>query len=277
MAPENSWDDAAFLSELTTIERVTAFVLARHHLSAIDADDFASHVKLKLLDNDCAILRKFQGRSSLCTYLNVVIQRLFLDYRDSNWGRWRPSAEAKKVGELGIVLEQLLWRDGYAFEDACELIISNYGAAAINRGELERIAGALPARPKRRFEGEASLENHPADVLSPDALSERTDRRACAHRVSTVLKRLTARAEPQDRLLLVLRFEDGRTVAEIASMLHLDQKALYRHLERLLKDLRAGLEADGIAASDVIAILNDPAVSIEWTDHERENPRNVRP
>jgi RNA polymerase sigma factor (sigma-70 family) len=265
MAPEHSSDDAPFVSDLATIERVTAFVSARHHLSTTDAEDFASHVKLKLLENGCAILRKFQGRSSLCTYLTVVIQRLFLDYRVADWGRWRPSAEAKKAGEIGIVLEELLWRDGYAFDHACELILSTYDAA-IDRAELERIAAALPARPRRRFEGDALLENRPADAPGADALAERGDRRAYAQRVSNALKRLVSRAEPQDRLILALRFEDGRTVAEIASMLQLAQKPLYRRLERLLDDLRAGLEADGIAASEVMSLLDDPAISIEWTD-----------
>ena len=92
--------EALFLSQLDVIERVISFVCVRHHLPGSDADDFGSHVKLRLIESDYAILKKFEGRSSLRTYLTVVIQRLFLDYRISAWGKWRPSAEAKRAASL---------------------------------------------------------------------------------------------------------------------------------------------------------------------------------
>ena len=43
--------------------------------------------------------------------------------------------------------------------------------------------------------------------------------------------------EQEDQLILVLEFEDGRTVAEIAATLRLESKALYRRVERLLGKL----------------------------------------
>src|ERR1019366_2147799 len=105
---------------------VISFVSARHHLPGVEADDFASHVKLRLIEDDYAILRKFQRRSSLRTYLTVVIQRMFLDYRISAWGKWRPSAEAKRAGAVAVQLEQLMGRDGYRFGEACELLETNH-------------------------------------------------------------------------------------------------------------------------------------------------------
>ena len=122
--------EALFLSQLGVIERVISFVSARRHLPGAEADDFESHVKLQLIEDDYAVLRKFQGRSSLRTYLTVVIQRLFLDYRISAWGKWRPSAEAKRAGPIGIMLEQLMARDGYGFEQACELLETNHQVTA---------------------------------------------------------------------------------------------------------------------------------------------------
>jgi RNA polymerase sigma factor for flagellar operon FliA len=67
--------EALFVSQLAVIERVISFVSSRHHMPGVEADDFASHAKLKLIEDDYAILRKFQGRSSLRTYLTVVIER----------------------------------------------------------------------------------------------------------------------------------------------------------------------------------------------------------
>lgn len=260
--------ESLFVSELPTIERIVTFIASRRRLPASDAEDFASHVKMKFVENDYAALRKFQGRSSLSTYLTVVIQRMFLDYSVAKWGRWRPSAEARRAGEVGVVLEQLLWRDGYGFEEACDVIATNY-RFDVDRTELERIAGLLPPRLKRRFEDEASLVNRAADSASADALVEQSDRSRIAERVSTALKRLMARVEPQERLILVLRYTDGRSVADIATMIGIDQKRLYRHLEQLLRQLREGLEREGIAADEALGVFEDPAISVDWLEEER--------
>src|SRR5207249_8611208 len=119
--------EAQFLSQLDLIESVIAFVCARQHLASADPDDFSSFVKLKFVENDYALLAKFEGRSSLRTFLTVVIQRLFLDHRISAWGKWRPSAEARRSGATAILLEQLMIRDGYRLEEACEMMRTNHG------------------------------------------------------------------------------------------------------------------------------------------------------
>src|SRR6185436_17582702 len=103
--PSESLDpsETLFLSRLDVIERVTAFVCSRQHLSPSDVDDFSSHVRLKLIEDNYGIIRKFEGRSSFRTYLTVVIQRMFLDYRISAWGKWRPSAEARRRGPVALL------------------------------------------------------------------------------------------------------------------------------------------------------------------------------
>ena len=255
--------DTILVSELPAIERVVAFVASRHHLRSAEAADFASHVTMKLVENDYAILRKFEGRSSLRTYLTVVIQRLFLDYSVAKWGKWRPSAPAKRAGDIGIRLERLLMRDGYSFDEACEILLTNH-QIRISRRKLERIAAMLPVRRKRRFETDASLVDHAADLPGADILVERNDRSVYARRVSAVLKHLLAAKGPQDRLILVLHFVDGCNRAEIASTLGIDQKRFYRHFDHLLSDLRAGLEAEGIGADEALAIFDDPEIFVDW-------------
>ena len=252
-----------FLAQLALIERVIAFVCSRHHLSAADADDFASHVKLKFVENQYDILKKFEGRSSLRTYLTVVIQRLFLDYRTSAWGKWRPSAEARRAGPVAILLERLIGRDGLEFDHACETLATNH-RVTMDRGDLERLAARLPVRMRRRFESDDALADRAVDDRAADDLAADGERQQLADRLSASLRKVIAGFAVQDRLILTMRFEDARTVAEIASTLRLDQKALYRRVERLLKDLREGLEAAGIERAQVLEILESPAVSIEW-------------
>src|SRR5262245_50618041 len=86
---------AAFLSNLGTIERIITTICRRYLLAHDDCDDFGSYVKIRLMDEDYAVFAKFQGRSSLPTYLMVVIRNCFRDHRSARWGRWRASAEAR--------------------------------------------------------------------------------------------------------------------------------------------------------------------------------------
>ena len=216
------------------VERAIAFVCSRNHLSQSDADDFSSYVTLRMVEDDYAVFSSFQRRASLRTYLTVVIQRMLLDYRVRAWGRWRPSAEAKRCGPLAIRLEELLVRDGCRLEEAYEMLKTNHGLT-VTRDELERLAAA-PAvahaaalRVGRRAGGRGRGGSGGRRAGDGKRIV-RKRRRACR----ACCREVMAGLEQQDRLILVLKFEDGRTVADIAATLRLEQKALYRHEEKLL-------------------------------------------
>jgi RNA polymerase sigma factor (sigma-70 family) len=259
--------EAIFLAELPLIEQVISFVCRRNHLSGADAEDFASHARLKLLENDYAVLRKFQERSSLKTYLVVTIQRLFLDYRIAAWGKWRPSTAARRMGPTAVLLEQLLVRDGYTFEQACEVLTTNYQVKASPQ-ELDALCGRLPVRTRRRIENDDALVDWPVG-RPPEDLVEDRDQQHAAHRLRVTLQRLLRDLVAQDRLILALRFEDGRSVAAISTLLGLEQKPLYRRLERLLLRLREGLEANGVNAADVSDLLDAPVAHLGWGAFDR--------
>src|SRR5215216_3011770 len=101
-----------YIEHLGTIDRISESMCRRNGVRGADAEDFASDVKLKLLQDDYAVLRKYRGASSTTTFLTVVIANLFRDYRVKAWGRWRPSAEAKRRGETAVLLETAIYRDG---------------------------------------------------------------------------------------------------------------------------------------------------------------------
>jgi RNA polymerase sigma factor for flagellar operon FliA len=264
--------EALFLSQLADIERVISFVSARYHLPGVEADDFESHVKLKLIEDDYQILGRFEGRSSLRTYLTIVIQRLFLDYRTHAWGKWRPSAEATRGGAVAVLLERLTNRDGHGFEEACELMETNH-QVTVPRSALEAIAGRLPVRMRRRFESDEALADLRSDEPSVDDVIAERERAAIAVRLGKALKAALAGLGPQDRLIVAMQFHDGRTLADIARMLRLDQKALYRRSQRLMKELRSALEAQGINGVDALQIFQSPTVSIDWSDRSEETPQ----
>jgi hypothetical protein len=67
-----------------------------------------------------------------------------------------------------------------------------------------------------------------------------------------------------------MRFDDRAAVSDIARALHLEQRPLYRTLERLLKGIGEAMQADGISRADIDALFNAPA--IEWEQMPGQGP-----
>ncbi len=237
------------------VDRVVAFVGRRHHLAADEREDFASHVKVTLLDNDRAILRKFRGQSSIQTFLTVVISRLLIDYRTRAWGKWRPSAEARRGGPVGTLLERLLVRDGHSLGEACEILRANHGVS-LTEAVLREMASRLPSRPRRRFESDALLEDVPSPRTADEEIRSR-EQQLESERVAAALTRVLQTLDAPDRLLLTLRFDDGRTVPEIAALMRAEAKPLYRRIDNLMKKLRAELAVVGVTAGAVNALTGE--------------------
>jgi RNA polymerase sigma factor (sigma-70 family) len=251
-----------FLSELAVIERVIAWVCARRCLRGADAEDFASVVKSRLIENDYEVFAKFQGRSSLKTYLTSVINRHYLDFQVQRFGKWRPSAEARRLGPVAVRLECLMFRDGLTFDEASGVLQSDPRVSE-TRDALHAMSQRLPNRPSRSRSGDG---HEPSRHENAAWTVERAERQALAERTFEVIRRSLSQLPARDRVFLRLHLESGLTVAEAARSLGLDQKALYRKKEDVLKRLRAALEAEGIgseAARELLSTLDwDAAFSV---------------
>ncbi|HEU4889108.1 MAG TPA: sigma-70 family RNA polymerase sigma factor [Thermoanaerobaculia bacterium] len=249
MKPEET-----YLQNLRTIERIAAFVARRHHLEASEADEFVQEVRVRLLDDDYAVIRKFEGRSSFSTYLTTVIGRLFTQWRVEQWGKWRPSAEAKRLGDKAITLERLLSRDGFTISEAVRVLTT--GSSPYTIGELEAIYLRLPARTPRPI---VVAEDKVPDVVAVEADAyermEAGDRARTLQQAMRKIDDLIQDMDAEDRLILQMRFWDARRVPDIARALNLDQKKLYKRLDRLFLLLRRELESAGLSQSDVASLM----------------------
>ena len=259
-------DEADFLAALPVIDDVTAQVCRRHRLAAAEADDFRSDVRLHFIERNYEVLRKFEGRCALATYINVVVQRLFLDFRNRMWGRWRPSTDARRLGPTAILIERLVTRDGWTLDQALEMVKVNH---QIEIDETTRtFCNTFAARaPGRRMVSEDDAAEIASSGPSADANVVMAERDFAVKRVQAALERARQGLPAMDRLILKMRFEDRAAVSDIARALHLEQRPLYRTIERLLKTVGEAMRADGISAADIDALVNAPAV--EW---EKEGP-----
>lgn len=240
-------------ANLALIDRAIAFACRRYQLSPDDAEEFDAVVKLRLVENDYAVLRAYEGRSSFATYISVAVQRMALDYRIHQWGKWHASAEAKRLGDTAITLEKLLHRDGRTFDEALPIIRSRTN---ITREELLALASRLPPRPPKMRDvpiDEAAAVA--ADSGGGEANLINEERQRTAQRVSALMTEAIERLPEDERLILQLRFEEGMTVAQISRSLGVDQKALYRRIERCMRDIRKQLEHAGIASAEVLDLI----------------------
>jgi len=103
--------NASIESLLPAVARIVGFIRRRNRLSPDEAEEFDSFVKLKLVERSDSILNGFRGRSTLETYLSVVVQRLFLDFRGGRKSKSLPlssvtdEAVAVPVGDPAVARE----------------------------------------------------------------------------------------------------------------------------------------------------------------------------
>jgi RNA polymerase sigma factor (sigma-70 family) len=252
--PPHDAGEKLFLENLETIEKVIRFACASAQLRDAEAEDFASHVRIKLIENDYAILRKLEQRASFAGYINTVVHRLRLDYQIGMWGKWHSSAEAKRLGPVAVLLEKIINRDGRTITEA--LPICQTLDAGVTLEPLEALAARLPARQARprpvELDSVAGELRVPPDSLRNAALR---NERALSHDVGKIIRDAQTEWSEEDRRLVRLHFGARMSVAQIARVMHIDQKPLYRKLKRCLKDLKRRLQKAGIDRKTISDIM----------------------
>jgi RNA polymerase sigma factor for flagellar operon FliA len=220
-------------AELGLLTQVVRDVARARRLSCDAAAEFAQTVHVKLLERKYDVFSRFRGTSSLRTYLTTVVTRLL---RNSELGKWRSSAAARRGGPHAIELERLIARDGFTINEAVEIVRAGHPDPP---QDLRTIAEQLPARRRRLMIGDDALANLPGPAFS-DPVAEDDRRRADAiarRRLAQALDELP----PEDRLLLRLRYASAHSIVSIGRKLQADPKILYRRLERTLRRLRRNI------------------------------------
>ncbi len=200
-----------FSQRFKQIEKIVRAVAAHRRLSAGDSQELYGLVMLKVAQDDFALLRRFQGKSRWGTYLTVIVQRVLLDHRVKEWGRWRPCAKAKRLGSTAVLLDRFINRDRLESVEAIHrLSARGVGESA---AELERLAEQIPRRPRRRF---VSCETHLSMLADPDGAADRhleaAERRRAAVHLNQALATAIRGLPESERDLIDLRFGRGWTV-----------------------------------------------------------------
>lgn len=248
--------EALFLQHLAWINKVASIGCSNQGVSGPDAEDFIARVRMKLVEDDYAVVRRFRGESELTTYLAAVVARHLVNFVREQRGRWRPSAAAERLGAAAVDLERLVRRDGYTLQHAGEKLRTE-GRTTLSDAQLARLLAQLPERAPRPAAGgepDTRLEDAPGDSRADDrVLESEADRRRAE--MMSVLGTAMEQLEPEEQLIMQLHFAEGRTLADVARALRLDQKPLYRRVDRLRARLRALVESAGLDVDDVRGLL----------------------
>ena len=237
--------ESLFLENLEVIEEAVKFIGRRYHLSPDEVEDLSSDVRVKIIADDYEVLRKFQGRSTLKTYLTTVVHRHFLSARVAAWGKWRPCTQARRLGPVAVKLDRLLTRDGMTFDEAARILQINDGVC-LDESELRAMGERFPVRSRRMLVADDSLDTMSDTRPGPDALFETASNLTAAEQVDAALAAALQRLPTADRLILRLYFFEGMKIADVARLLHREQKPLYRHVTRIIAQLRGDLRSCGV-------------------------------
>jgi RNA polymerase sigma factor (sigma-70 family) len=253
--------EALFLSRQDFIKDVVRRVARRWRLSREDAADFESDVQLKLLEDDYAVLRKFAGRSRLETYLTTVIHRVFFDSWNRRCGKWRPSAEALRLGPLAVELERLVLREGKSLDEATAFL-SAAGNDPVTREDLSRLLAQLPVRVRRKPEDGRDPDGLESPDPNPEESVASQERRFTAKTLQELLTAALARLADEDRLLMKLLHVDGLTIAGITRVLGVEQRPMYRAVERCHREMRRFLEEKGVLPATLERVIDGSEILI---------------
>ncbi|REJ85139.1 MAG: sigma-70 family RNA polymerase sigma factor [Acidobacteria bacterium] len=243
------------------IARAIRLVSRRMGLGIEEREELESEVWLHFVQNGERILDRFEGRSSLRSYLCTVVANLGRDYRIRKWGKWRPSAAALRLGAVAVRLEVLLHRDGFTHREALRRVMAEH--ARWSEAELEELLEQLPERAPRRREVE--LTSEPGSPSRADEQVVHADRADGLARIKAEIARAIGDMSHDERRLMRERFLRGRTVTEIAADSDVDRRVLYRTVERCLLSIRRHLDWAGIDRDQLLAVVQSTDLSITFS------------
>ncbi len=236
-----------FVRWLPQIQRALRRVAVGRRLDSQETEDYQAFSYYKLVERNYAVVERFRDECSLDTYLHRVAERLLIDFRRDRWGKWRPSAAAKRLGTTAVQLEKFLYRDGIPLREAVATLKTVHPASSSTG--LYSLAGRIPTRLRQGLESlgpelVAAASFKPTEVIDADR------RRTLRDKLRTALRSALDELDPEDRETLLLYFRNQR-MPMIAERFGRPAKELYRRKDRLLKQLRTRLERDGIGWGQV--------------------------
>jgi RNA polymerase sigma factor (sigma-70 family) len=240
-------DERPTPEQLELLDGVIRHVARTGRLQPQHIEDFSQSVHVKLLERNYNVFTRFDGRSSLRTFLTVVVRRLLLDWRNAVQGKWRSSTAATRLGAAAVSLERLIYRDALHASEAIQVLRSR--GCVESTADLRDLCDKLPKRTPKRMVSDERLADlcHTAFEDPIDAARRNQSRRQAFALLAKIIRELP----PEDRWLLRVRYQRTQSLQSLAGVLQVDPKVLYRRCDRVVRSLRRSLESAGVSGSQI--------------------------
>ena len=208
--------------------------------------DCYEYVCACLSDDGFNRLRKFNpdGPAEFRTWLAVVASNLCRDWRRAQVGRHRVPEPVLRLSEFDQLVFDLIYRQALTQTECAQILDASHSGFRQQdlHDALARLHRALPAQSRWR----RNRRNHDSPDIDPDQLQSRADGPEALCETDAEIQRLEralARLDPEQRLLLQLRYRQDLTFREIAALLGFsDPFAVRRAIDKSLKTLKKAMQ-----------------------------------
>mgnify|MGYP003934770699 CR=1 FL=1 len=222
----------------------------------------------KLKEKNYKVLKQFKGNASISTYITAIISHKAVDLIRKKKGRGREKERAKKYGDAGERIYQMVFVDRMNISAAYSELKEKFdfdGTPEDIEAIVEKIRGkgrldtSTPSSQGNRLikQGVRSIEtgeviiadtgNNPEDLL----MESRREKK-----VKEAIDKIVSQLKGEERLILRMRFpaavdEKPQDIDRIARLLGISKKAVYNRISRTLKRCRDMLINSGVNFDDL--------------------------
>ena len=232
-----------------------------------EALELSNQVLDTLRHDDYRVLRQFKGDAKLSTYITTIIARQAVDLVRKKLGRSREKERAQKFGEIGMVIYEKIILQGCSPEEIYPELKSTKGFSH-SLEEVETIAEKIKGKktgltfangdnPVVKNGASLNEDGHyiiPDKKNDPEELLIEEQRK---QKLGEAVKDIIAHLNGEERIILRMRFpandeEKPGKVEQIATVLGISEKAVYKRIARVLKKCKNLLEQKGVAVNDLL-------------------------
>ena len=249
-------DPVSFLTgSYQKVEAIIRAVCFRNRLQADETEEFASEVKLRLVENDYRILRVFTGKSSIETYLTTVVANMVRDLIRERNGRWRPSEEARRLGEVAERIEELIYRFHYPFHEAYQILTTNFGFSVSDK-DVRDIYFKLKVKESRPVAILYEEDIHDSRG-TPEKQMIATEQYLLENKVTAIIDKMRGELSATDLLMLRMAFDDNLKLTVVAEQLRLTRTEVDHRIREILTIFKRGILQQGINYNEVQELIGD--------------------
>ncbi len=236
------------------------------YINPVDIENEALYLFNRVIDvlsgNSYATLKNFGGKSKLTTYLSSIITRQAIDIIRRKKGRSRLKERAKKYAETGEIVLKRIIKDGDPVQEVME---------EINQKSVREYSTEEILEIKNQILGKGNLApSFDNDIVKQGVIQEAGNiiipqydnpengiiKNSVNKKMKEIINKIFSRLDGIEIIILRMKYpvEDvktGKSVKEIARILKMKEKTVYKRISRIFLKCRGIIQDEGVNINDI--------------------------